>query len=338
MLYKKEKDLRSVSHKHTLRNTFILIVILVIIAVAIYWIYAMHGVQLITSQETFNIAAGSGIYFDVPSSQGTYYLFVKNSTASGSVIYITGLPILSKPVVATFIAAGSGANLSTDALKYSNIHVFLQSSNSSFVKIALSPISSGLAIKPSPNVVILPAILAEHVIYNGTVSVVTTTTSTTTTVAPTTTISANATIPVANIMKLVGNLNVGTLMSEYATLYTKDRACNESVYNATMSKYGIPTNGPFSFYNASMNTPYELETNITSAGNGNYNVIYSVLTKSQPRPNPSLVILLNYSSGTPKNVSFTGAYFGLNYTELNAAYQFQNSINNFCGAYIPYKP
>ncbi|MEM0094657.1 MAG: hypothetical protein QW046_01125 [Candidatus Micrarchaeaceae archaeon] len=337
MFGQKRKDLRSIAHKHTARNISIAILVLIIIIIAAYEL-SLPRVPLINVQRTFNIHVGEGIYFSMPSGHGTYYLLVKNSTASGSIIYITGMPVLSKPVIAAFIPAGGGANMSTDALQSSNIHIFLNSSNSSGVRISLSPISTGLAIKPSPYIVILPAILSEHVIYNGSVGVITTTTSTTTTIAPTTTVSANATIPTANIMKLVGTMNIGTLMNEYSTLYAKDKVCNESIYNATMLKYGITPTGPFSFYNASMNTPYALETNITSLGKGNYEVTYSTLSRSSPSPTPALIIIMNYSSGLPKSVDFVGVYQGLNYTELNAAYQFQSSISNFCGAYIPYMP
>ncbi|MGC8587240.1 MAG: hypothetical protein ACP5K9_03065 [Candidatus Micrarchaeia archaeon] len=318
-------------------------VIIVIAAIATAYLYTLSSsvaVHYISASVTTMIAHNGMFYFKLPNDASTYLIALENTSGSGALIYLTKTPVLNGPIYAIFMMPNEGINISASGANVADLHISLLGVNSSYAKFAIEPIDIGLGIKAASVPAISPRVFVEQALYTGNVSVLTTTTSTTSTSTTVlTTVVANA-LPVAQVMELANGTSIGILMNGYKALYEKDRACSAGVYNATYYKYfGTYPSGPNSFENASAMMPTDINVTVGKTSSSDvYSVTYYAVSNSKYTSGPIFAMTINITNGIIGSPVYEGIFRGLNYTQVNAAYQFQNSIQNYCGAYIPYTP
>ena len=317
-------------------------VVIILAAIIAAWVYVATSsatVHYVSPSASVTLAHNGMFYFRLPGNTNTYLVTLENSSNGGALLYLTQLPVLNNPISAVFIFPNEGINLSLEGTTVADIHISLIGSNASYAKLSLEPVDPSLGIKAASVPVIAPMIFIEQALYTGNVSVVTTTASSTSTSTTVLTTVPSSSLPVAQLMQLVNNTSPGILMNGYKALYEKDRACSAGVYNATYYKYynSYPS-GPNSFANVSTMIPIDMNITVSKVGGDIYSATYSTVSRSPSSSGPAFTIAMNITNGQIESAVFEGIFRGLNYTQINAAYQFQNSIQNYCGAYIPYTP
>jgi hypothetical protein len=334
--YKKENK-----RKHII---LVIIIAILVIALAAYFAtsYLQTGANYISGKTELNMHVGQILLYKLPYVNGIFAMYLKNSTNNSALIYITKLPILVYPVISLDLGIGGSANISSSQTGVSDVHIYLISSNTEGASVEITPIDTSLGIKESGNIVILePASFQEKMLYNGpSVPIVSTTSTTTSTSITTTSINQSSIIPLAQIMSFINTTTPGILMNNFNMLYYKDRACNASVYNATFQTLeGMKAVGPLSFYNVSPSVPRSIEINVSKISNNLYLVTYIGITPSKIYTGPLMEAKIAISpSPLIENITFDGPFKYMNLTNVESIYRFQSSINNFCGAYMPYIP
>jgi len=317
-------------------------VIIILVALIIFAIiYTQPHVYYINAPTRLGLALNSSILYKLPSSIDTFALYLKNSTNSSATLYITRTPVLAYPVLAIYLTQGGSANISSEELKVADMHILLLSSNYKGAELELTPIDPSLRLKPSGlSVELQPTSFIEKMLYTGNVSIISTTSTTTSTSITTTTINQSSIIPMQQIMGFVNTTAPGILMNSFAALYQRDRACNASVYNATFQTLeNMKAVGPNSFYNVSPSVPRNVNINVTKVTNNTYLVTYIGVTPSKLYTGALLNLKVSLTpTPTLLNVSFEGPFKYMNLTQVTKIYTFQSSIQNFCGAYMPYIP
>ncbi len=317
------------------------VIILLFIGIAVL-AFSSNGAASITGSQSYIINKGSTLRFYTQNSS-IFSMFLGNSSANSASIYLSQYPILTNPITEVTGASGSSFNLSTSGSDMADINLKIISSNGSSAKIQLTSLPSGLSIHSSP----LAVIVVPGPLPNGGASIqAATTTITTTTVPPanttrpantlqsTTTIAQTSQVP-QTIVSLAETTNIGVLMGNLEALYAQEPKCSEATYNQTFETYlhRSPT-GPFSFANATADTPTSVNATIRSTStSGIYLVNYSVSVPTK-RLSGTVISFDMDSSGAISNLKFLGIFNGENYTTINEAYQSQSSIGNACAAYV----
>ncbi len=330
-------------------TTFIIIGIIVI-AIAVLILLSLGGVNKITQEQTFILKQGSTLQFALPSYQSTFSFYLNNVTNSSAGILISQSPVLSSTIVSFILNPNSTLNISTFGNSNADLQVKLINSNSTYAKVQLTPIPSGLTIPVSYNIRSSQPSSPSQSQSNNQVTTVQSTssqsssqstsesTSPTTVVSTpvTTTTSSNQNIP-QSIVNDASNSSIGKLTSNINVLYDEETQCTESLYNQTiLADTGIKPVGPFSYANVTLNTPTTITQVITGPINSNYIVNYTSKSKIAQYSGTAISLLLNGSTGTISNIKFMGIFQGINYTDLENTYNFQNGVGNACAAYIPY--
>lgn len=319
----------------------IVVAILVIVAIAAMLASIPSHVYTIALHTSISLTQNSSIIYKFQYSPSTFILYLKNSTDSGATFYITKLPILAYPVVSIYLASNSSANISSSGSGPADLHIYLYSSSPKGAEIDLTPIDPQLRIKMSGvTSVMQPTQFSEKMLYTGQVTIISTTSTTTSTTITTTTINQSKVIPLQEIMNFVNTTSPAILMNNFNQLYQRDRVCNASIYNATFQTLEkIPATGPNSFYNVSPSVPRSINFTVSKINNSTYVVDYYGLTPSKAYTGKLLSMKISL---TPQpsilNVTFEGIFENMNLTQVTKIYTFQSSIQNFCGAYMPYIP
>jgi len=317
-------------------------VVIILVALIIFAIiYMQPHVYYVKAPTRLGLALNSSILYKLPSSTDTFVLYLKNSTNNSATLYITKTPVLAYPVLAVYLTRGGSANISSEELKVADMHILLISSNYKVAELELTPIDPSLGLKTSGlSIYLQPTSFIERMLYTGNVSIISTTSTTTSTSITTTTINQSSIIPMQQIMSFVNTTAPGILMNSFAALYQKDRACNASVYNATFQTLeNMKAVGPNSFYNVSPSVPRNININVTKLANNTYLVTYIGVTPSKLYTGTLLNLKVSLTpTPTLLNVSFEGPFKYMNLTQVTKIYTFQSSIQNFCGAYMPYIP
>jgi hypothetical protein len=141
---------------------------------------------------------------------------------------------------------------------------------------------------------------------------------------------------VAKAMGLINSTGTGVLMNNYAKLYAKDSGCNASTYNSTYLTYHASAPpAPVDFANLSQVVPRSLTVSASVSSGPDVAVVYKTAAPSSASTGAALVVIVNTSSSSfLSSVTYTGVYYGLNYTQLNSTYAFQSKILNACAAYV----
>ncbi len=319
----------------------ILGIIIVIIIAALLWVGFSNSASSISSPTTLTLSNNQSAYFKLPGSDNTYVIFLSSSSNSTSTFYITGTPVLVKPISSVTLGAASSANVSTDGSRIANVQIKLISTKTGSAQVQLTPLPSSLSIRPSGSVSLISS--ANGTAYQTTLA----TTSTQTTSIATTTASGSGTttaastslatttvqqIPTSSVLAVANSSQAGALMIKYDELYTQDQGCTPSAYNVTYQQYfHTAPSGPESYTNVSAVTPISISAVITSTGANLYNVSYDPILPTMVKAHYIVVIQVNMTSSTATKFTYDT---GLNYTALDQQYSLQSSFTGLCGAYI----
>lgn len=329
-------------------------IVIIIVAIIAYVALSWHGIPTITTNKTLTVLSGQSVYFKIKGNANTFALLLKNTSSAYGVVYISQVPVLTNPIVAFGLVNGQSVNVSTGGSTTADIEVKLVSASTKNATLKLLVIPSLFTIQTSPGVQVRypasfyanstsppPIIITPPptVVQNTTKPSSKPNTSTVTTPPPPTSTST----PLENISTILNTTYLATLMNNYKALYVEDRACTPSNYNTTFLAYrsqipgaaGQQPIGPFDFANASQVTPTNVAVSVTQQGKGLYAVTYSVTTPLASFSGPVITFNITSTTGTITNPAFKGLFAGANYTDLENAYSFQNSIGGTCGAYIP---
>jgi hypothetical protein len=315
---------------------YIIIILLAIAVIATYFANTSNAVQTLSSTQQFTLSKNQTLYFKLADDSNTYAIFLNSVSNSSATFYLTATPINVKPTQIINLNKFETVNASGIDSQNANMQIKLISSNNTYAVISLMPVPVDLSIKTQPESLLgggqtqaISTTIPQSASSNATSKSTTSTSTTLQTTIPTTAQS----IPVESIEAIVNATSEGQLMSNYNTLYINDRTCSPSVYNSTFRIYehSAPT-GPFTFQNVSVITPLNYNQQIASLGSDLYNVTYISIVPESSFDAKILVVTVNTSSLNVQSYKF---FQGVNYTSLNNAYQFQASIGNNCGAYMP---
>ncbi|MEM0200840.1 MAG: hypothetical protein QXD23_00335 [Candidatus Micrarchaeaceae archaeon] len=324
--------------------TTLIIAAIIIIAIAVVVLLSLGGVNKISSSQTFTIKQGSSLQFTLPSSQSTFSIYLNNATTSSAGLLVSQSPVLSSTIVSFLINNGSTLNISTEGLSTANLQIKLLSSNSTYAKLQLTPVPSGLTIPTSSFVInSQPSPIPKSSITPAQ-STISTTTSIQSSTAPKT--SQQSTVPTTttttpsisqSIITEANNSYIGTLVANLNILYAEESQCTSSIYNQTFISYVHQQPiGPFSYQNVSTVTPKSILTKITGPFSYGYLVNYTSNSDSKLTSGLAISMELNSTTGVISNVKFSGIFEGQNYTDIHNSYTFQSGIGNSCAALIPY--
>ncbi len=333
--------------------------VIVVIAIIAYLAFSWHGVPIVSSNQTISLALGKSSYFKLKGQPATFAMFLENSSPSYATIYVSEVPVLTSSVSEFTVYNGSQANISTSLSPTADLAVKLVSSGNTTSKVELIPIPAVYKIRTSPSIVISnPASF-----YSGTVtqtpqpstassssssgtssqpsgktagSSQTSSQSSSSNPPPTSTSAAPVKTPLENISSILNYTYIGSLMNNYSTLYTYDKACTAPEYNTSFLEFVHQSPiGSSDFRNATTMTPTGLVANATAKGNNNYAVTYSPIVSDPSTRGVAVSFNLDSSTAAVTNLKFSGIYQTLNYTSVLANYRYQKGISGSCGAYIP---
>jgi len=320
--------------------TIVAVLVIVVIAAALL-LFPSGRVIPLSSSTTLLLKQNQSVYFKIFNSTNVGVLYLQRLQNASSIFYVSSLPILSGPISAVQILAGSGVNVSTEGSAPANLNIALLASNSSGARVKLTPITSSLNIRVSSSVTLisLPPLGFGTGTSNKSFGLTVTSTVATTSVATTSTILNTTAAKEQQALSIANTSGPGSLMLKYKALYEADIKCNASTYNSTyLAHYSKQPTGTFTFQNVSPATPTDITTKITQAAKAdNFLVTYSTVAPSSQFTGPALLMGINVSSISPiVNATFKGLLFqGLNYTTVNSIYTTQNRIGNACAALIP---
>jgi hypothetical protein len=337
--------------KHVVRKrppstlTKLQIVLLAVVVVIVLYLVSQfllgNTVYQLSNTQSFTVPINGTVFFSFPGNSTTYALSLIRSSNLSATFYLTALPALANPIAVVALYPGGGANMSGNAQQIADVHVVLSSSSQSKATLSLSPLTRNLGIRVSSIVSVInpPSLLQKLPTVNVTVSTPKITTSVVvTSISPVTTTISGGT-PTQQIMSNLNNTNIGGLMASYKKLYNKDVSCTPGAYNSTYHlQMGVYPTGPSTFQNVSQQTPTDLTWNIIKVGSGVYNITYSEAVPTKFYSGPVLTVQYNLNLSEMLSLTFKGNFKGLNYSVINSAYQYQNSISGSCGAYMPYIP
>ncbi|MDE1846240.1 MAG: hypothetical protein KGH53_03100 [Candidatus Micrarchaeota archaeon] len=323
---------------------------LIVIAVAYFGFSGSSSVSHISAAQSFTIPLNGTVYFTLLNGTSVSSIFLQGSSNSSALFYVSGTPILVKPIVVASILKGTAQNISTTLGTSANLNVLLVSSTAGQATITLTPLPATLGIKVSPSVaVITPSV----VLQGGTFSTPTTTTVTTsiptttvagsattatTTVATTATTTVASTIPTAQVMAYANATVLGNLIKNFKALYISGQSCTSSLYNSTYrTKLGSAPSGPNVYSSIVTVTPTDATFSISQVGTTLYNVTYSLVAPSASAAGAAVVLEINNNNGALITTNFvsTGPWRGLNTTIIQNNYNFAAGIGNACAALIP---
>ena len=329
------------------RKLYLIIGALVVIGI-VYMAFFSNSVANIVNPTQLNINVNQTVYFRLPDSHNTYAIFLKAILGNSATAYVSGMPVLEKPIIVLQMTSSSSYNISTSASAAANMHISMLNTSKSGASFEITPLLVDLGVKPSATIGVLqPVSFYGTLNYNGIQLTNTTNTqgggsSTATTTVVTTTVAPTTTVQPANMTPTVlAGINAttpGILMKAYGALFAKDTACTSSIYNQSMpiySTYHSAAKGPNDYYNATQHTPTSITIAVSNLHGTLYSALYTAHTPSATWTGPLANIQYDIGSNTIGTVTFEGLWQGLNYTQISANYNHQNSVPNACGALIP---
>jgi hypothetical protein len=342
-LFKKKPEYKQKDKKPSMKLKAAAILIIVVAAIALYAFFVLQVNQTVVSSPTIiNITQQGGVY-SINSNQ--YFISLSKVSLTNDNVYITinKLPVFINPLLNISLTLNNITKINVGT-NYSNIGIQLLSISPTSAEIKVSPLFPSLQIAPdSGKISTIRTTLSNSTAgaqQSGSTAVQTTQTTTisattATTTAATTTIAANETAQ--KISTALKHSNVYGLMLNFSIMYSNTTKCTPPIYNTSYVKqFGHLPNGPNSYANITSYVPYNLSSNITYSGNGNYNMVYRTKTANQFFNNVvALRMNINVSSQTVTSTNFTGAFEGLNYQQLAVNYATAQNIGGPCAISIP---
>ncbi|MGC9037252.1 MAG: hypothetical protein ACP5GD_01375 [Candidatus Micrarchaeia archaeon] len=310
--------------------TFVAIVV-IIVAIVVAIVLQKSSVISITNPILLTLHKNQTLLLRLQNTTDAIYL--ANSNTTGALIYFGPMPFGLANFGELRLGENASVNLSSSFGSVADLNIKLVASNATSAKLYFTPIAAYLGIKPAKIAMLGPTPIQIEQGLKLIVTTSSTTTSTTTSTINYTSQLLNNAINYANT-----KTSVGQLLLAYKQLYIKDKVCNATVYNETFYHYynKMPS-GPQSFANMTKIVPISInETASQLYGNLVY-VNFTPVLRNGTMHTPMFSMLLNLTPNAQAPIietRFEGILFGDNYTILNATYQFQSRITNYCGAYI----
>ncbi len=313
-----------------------LILLAIVFLIVVYAIYSLAFPSVITvsSAQSLSLGQNQTVFMRLYNSS-VVALTLTSSSASGASFSLGAVPLLYSSMVSFTLTPSQSMSVSAFGMQSADMNIVLTSSSGTGASVEITPLHEVLGVGVSPGVSISnPSSLSGVAAANVTIVVPQSTSS----VASTTTVKPqnSSQTEVAKAMGLINSTGTGVLMNNYAKLYAKDPGCNASTYNSTYRTYhGSAPPAPVDFANLSQVVPRSLTVNASVSSGPNVAVVYKTAAPSSSSTGAALVAIVNTSSSSfLSSVTYTGVYYGLNYTQLNSTYAFQSKILNACAAYV----
>jgi hypothetical protein len=318
----------------------IMLLAVIIIAIAVYAALSGGVVTKISGPASL-VLTSSPRYFSL--SSGTYSVSLASASRNLSVayVYLNRLPIFMNPLLNVTLHAGNITRVN-EGSGFANIGLTLESIGRGNVTVRITQLDPALQLTPDAAMirVVGTMLLAQPSKGSASNGITPESTTLSTTVATTTTIG-NVNTTHAQIMAALGKNEFYALMLNYSTLYTNTKNCTQAVYNTAYKsyyKYAPSVANASTFYNVSAYVPYDLYTNTTSLGSGDYLVVYSTKTVDPTYNNAqALTIKVSAPTETVLNVTLapTGIFGGEDYSILLTGYSKAKGIAGACGIEVP---
>ncbi|MEM3875487.1 MAG: hypothetical protein QXP35_00215 [Candidatus Micrarchaeaceae archaeon] len=323
------------------KNSFIFLIIMAIIIVAAVYILFFSNnnkIKTLTSEYSFNLNS-TPFLFNINNSEYSIYLF---STAKNKAnVYIQRFPNFINPLLNISIYINNSTKVNIGS-KYADLEIKLNSISSNYINVSLIPLQQYLLIKPeSGSINIVNTYSKNYGLANtskaNTTATTTLSTTTTTTVSSTTPLPApvNSTQNKSLAQQLLKNNKYYTLMENYSDFYQNAaNNCTSLLYNSTyLSYYKQQASGPMAYKNIKNNSPSNISVNISNKNNLFY-FEYSATSSNLSVAGKILTLIVNTSSNTVSNSTFSGIFKGSDYTSMLNNYLTAIKITNSCAAYV----
>ncbi len=303
--------------------------ILVLIAIIYIGLSAENNVYTISHNNTITIGANKSIIIRASGTSSEFAVYFAGISSSSALMLFGKTPLMSSPIYESVMSTGQVINFSTYGNSTVDMQITLESSSPSKAILKFTRVPESFGLKAT-----------SLELFNQTTQKVTepatTSPTTTKTTVLTTTIPKQTGLTSAEVMLAANETSYGILMSNLNSLYVKDKGCTAPVYNSTYyQRYGSLPSGPNAFASVHETTPYGINYTIKQAKGDNYNIEYSAQSYSSLTAGPILSLGINASSGSVLNATFKGLFAGSTYTQVDQIYVSQNSVTNYCGAYVP---
>ena len=296
-------------------------VIIILVVIAAYAILSSgSGTRQIGQNYTFVLQKGSAQNLMLNNGK-QFSVYLNYSTPSMANLYLSSIPIFQGQTTTMSIKKGQTANISISRSQYADIEIKLISSNNTGAVLSVVQIPADIKISTGVSGAATTA---------ATTATTTTGSTSTSTTQPTTTVNTGALA-----ISAFNKTSVGTLMSNYAALYSATQSCTPSLYNSTFisTQHSAPS-GQNTYYNTSKVTPYEIISSAVEVSPGTYNITYTTVSKTLGSK-AALNAQFTYPSNVTVTYAFTGLFSGLTYSQVESNYNSQDSIGNSCAALIP---
>ncbi len=309
--------------------TGLLLVVLVLVivagAAAAYFIFS-NGTVGIGSAKTLAIGSIPTV-IRIGSYQYTIAFHGQNSGGSTAYLYVGRSPVLMNPTLNVTVPLNSTTNINWGTSGYAVMQIKLDSINGQHAYVTVTPLQSSLSIPVDYNRIKVIGAAAGS--YQG--SAGSTTNSTPKTTSTTTTINQTLSAQQRAMQVLQSNEWYPVMVNE-TTLYANTTKCTPSVYNS--SYIGVNSHAPqppLDYWNVSTIAPYAITLNLTNAGKGNYAATYSTLSQSSYTTGRALQLIINISTSSVVNVTESGIFQGLGFSDIQSIVQRAQSVGNACG-------
>ncbi len=318
---------------HSKNRHILYVIVAAIIFAAIYFLASgWNGVYSISQNNTITIGLNKSIVIRSGASGQSFAVGFLGTSDNVSTFFMGRTPILANPVYKILLSPQQVVNFSTSSTTTADLQIKLVSVTVSGAVVEFVHVPSTFGLRAS-----------HFELFNQTASPSPQTTTFTTTVtqaqkttAATTTVQQSSGFSSSDAMLAVNESEYGILMNNLRALYLKDTQCTSAVYNSTFyQRYGSSPSGPNAYSSVRDTTPHDISTSVVQVRGPAFVVTFNAVSYSSITNGPILRLGVNASAGTITNATFEGMFQGSTFTEVNQTYHSQDSVTNYCGAYVP---
>lgn len=260
---------------------------------------------------------------------GMQYVMVlsnSNPPASSAYVYVARSPIFVSRTLNVTVVEGTPTKVNAGTV-YANMELDLNSISNNSVDVTVTPIQAYLAEQPDSGKISVVANVGHpstSVPISGSTSV------------PTSTTTINQSVSNSQrTLELLKRTEYYPLMANYSDDFANSANCTGNMYNTSYRlTYRIAPQGPFTYQNITLVTPYAITLNISGAGNGNWQAVYSTVAHTSFSTGPALTIEFNLTTGLIANTIFSGAWKGQSYSSLVTGLNDAAGVGNSCGILV----
>jgi hypothetical protein len=333
---------------NALRNGLIGLFVIVIIAVAVYFLFFSSSGTIAISGPTKIKIGSQPTLIKVGGLDYGVELASSNENAGKANLYVHSIPVFSGSTYNVTIRLNSTTHVAI-GMNYSNMGIILDNVTAGYAVVTIFPIQQYADTPPDSNEISSVSeslVLGNHGSTGGGSTVATTTIKATTTIASSGS-TTTTTIPVTTTIKPSGNATLEKiyaianqtlyypLLLNYSKLYAAESSCTPTLYASSYENlYGSSPTGSYTYINVKNQVPYNLSVNLTNAGGNIYKIIfYGHINITTLNDKPAATITVNLNTSVA-GITFSNIFYGANYTTLHSGYVSAELVGNGCGAYL----